>query len=183
MITGEMLRICDISIVLPLKLIFCSILQTGKYPTVWKQANVTPAFKKNNKQSLNNYRPISLLPLCGKIFEKIVFEQLYSYLNNNDPITRNQSGFRPGDSTTNQLVFLTNEIHECFEHKNSIEVRAFFSDISKAFDKVWRDGFLFKLKQNGIHGNLLSLLKSYLHNRHQRVVLDGFCFEYTEVEA
>ena len=165
MITGEMLRICDISIVLPLKLIFCSILQTGKNTTVWKQANVTPAFKKNNKQSLNNYRSISLLPLCGKIFEKIVFEQLYSYLNSNDLITSNQSGLRPGDSTTNQLVFLTNEIHECFEHENSIEVRAIFLDIYKAFDKVWHNGLLFKLKQNGIHGRLLKFFEGYLQNR------------------
>lgn len=183
MITGEMLRICDDSIVLPLQIIFSNIIKTGKYPSAWKQANVTPVFKKNNKQLLNNYRPISLLPLCGKIFEKIVFQQLYSYLNSNNLITGNQSGFRPGDSTTNQLIFLTNEIHECFEHKESIEVRAVFLDISKAFDKVWHKGLLFKLKQNGIHGSLLKFFESYLQNRQQRVVLDGYCSEYTEVSA
>ena len=101
----------------------------------------------------------------------------------NDLITSNQSGFRPGDSTTNQLVFLTNEIHECFEHKNSIEVRAIFLDISKAFDKVWHNGLLFKLKQNDIHGRVLKFFESYLHNRQQRVVLDGFWSVYTEVKA
>ena len=81
------------------------------------------------------------------------------------------------------LVFLTNEIHECFEHKNSIEIRAIFLDISKAFDKVWHDGLLFKLKKNGIHSSLLRFFESYLQNRQQRVVLDGFCSEYTEVKA
>ena len=183
MITGEMLRICDDSVVLPLKIIFNNILETGNYPTAWKQANVTPVFKKNDKQLLKNYRPISLLPLCGKVFEKIVFEQLFSYLQANNLITDNQSGFKPGDSTTNQLVFLVNEIHECFEDKRSIDLRAVFLDISKAFDKVWHEGLLFKLKQNGINGNLLSLFQSYLQNRQQRVVIDGFCSEFTNVQA
>ena len=118
---------------LPLKIIFKNIFETGNYSIAWKQANVTPVFKKNDKQLLKNYRPISLLPLCGKVFEKIVFEQLFSYLQANNLITDNQSGFKPGDSTTNQLVFLVNEIHECFEDKRSIDLRAVFLDISKAF--------------------------------------------------
>ena len=62
----------------------------------------------------------------------------------------NQSGFRPGDSTINQLLYLVSEIYESFECPNSLEVRAVFLDISKAFDKVWHDGLLHKLKQNGI---------------------------------
>ena len=84
------------------------------------------------------------------MFEKILFNNLYSYLIANDLITKNQSGFRPGDSTINQLLFLVNEIHEAFENPKSLEVRAVFVDISKAFDKVWHDGLIFKLKQNGI---------------------------------
>ena len=183
MITGQMLIICDESIVLPLNYIFTNILRTSIYPSAWKQANVTPIFKKNDKQAVKNYRPISLLPLCGKIFEKIVFENLYTYLDNHQLITKHQSGFRPGDSTTNQLLFLVNEIHECFEDKKSIEVRAVFLDISKAFDEVWHDGLLFKLEQNGISGSLLKFFKSYLNNRHQRVVLDGQHSEYLKIES
>ena len=72
------------------------------------------AAKKEDKQLTKNYRPISLLPICGKFFEKIVFNNLYSYLNTNKLLTKNQSGFRPGDSTTNQLLFLVNEIHMAF---------------------------------------------------------------------
>ena len=123
-----------------------------------KLANVTPIFKKDDKQSVKNYRPISLLPICGKLFEKIIFTSLYSYLNNNSLITQNQSGFRPGDSTTNQLLFLV---------PKSLEVR-------KAFDEVWHQRLLFKLKQNGISGKLINLFESYLNNRKQRVALNGF---------
>ena len=146
-----------------------------------KLANVTPIFKKNDKQLVKNYRPISLLPICGKIFEKIIFEHLYAYLNEHQLITKHQSGFRPGDGTTNQLLYLVNEIHNCFENKKSIEVRAVFLDISKAFDKVWHEGLIFKLKQNSVSGSLLGLLTDYLHDRHQRVVLDGSHSEYSRI--
>ena len=122
---------------------------------------VTPIYKKGDKQLIKNYRPISLLPICGKKFGKIVFNNLYNYLNTNNLLTRNQSGFRPGDSTTNQLLCLVDEIHQAFENPASLEVRAIF-DISKAFDKVWHDGLIFKLKQNGISGGLLKFFESYL---------------------
>ena len=117
------------------------------------------------------------------MFEKIIFNNLYHYLNSNNLITRNQSGFRPGDSTTNQLLFLVDEIHRAFEDRNSLEVRAVFLDISKAFDKVWHDGLIFKLKQNGISGSLFKLLANYLNNRKHRVVLNGSCSDYSEIES
>ena len=135
-ISAHMLMICDTSIVLPLKIIYQNILETAIFPDLWKVANVTPIHKKESKQVVKNYRPISLLPICSKLFEKLVFNCLYSYLNNNNLITKNQSGFRPGDSTTNQLLYLVNEIHEAFENPKSFEVRAIFLDIYKAFDKV-----------------------------------------------
>ena len=146
---------CDESVVLPLKIIFKSILNNSVYPDLWKIADVTPIFKKEDKQLVKNYRPISLLPICGKIFKKLIFTTLYSYLSSNNLITKNKSGFVPGDSCTNQHVFLINQIHEAFENKSSLEVRAVFLDISKAFDKVWHKGLIFKLKRNGI------LVKNY----------------------
>ena len=150
---------------------------------MWKLANVIPIFKKGDKQLIKNYRPISLLPICGKIFEKIIFNNLYNYLNTNNLITKNQSGFRPGDSTTNELLYLVNEIDKAFDDPKSLEVRAVFLDISKAFDKVWHDGLLFKLNQNGITGSLLKLFENYLHNREQRVVLNGSFSDYSPIES
>ena len=161
-----MIRLCDDSLVLPLKLIFNNILRTSNFPILWKLANVTPVFKKNDKQLIKNYRPISLLPLLSKIFEKIVFNKIYEHLTQNNLITHNQSGFRPGDGCINQLLYLVSEIYESFESPDSLEVRAVFLDISKAFDKVWHEGLIFKLKQNGIRGNLLNSFVSYLSDRH-----------------
>ena len=176
-----MLLLCDDSVTL--KIIFRNILLTSIYPDTWKLANVTPIFKKGDKQSIKNYRPISLLPICGKIFEKIIFNNLYSYLNVNNLIIKNQSGFRPCDSTTNQLLYLVNEIHKAFENPKSLEVRAVFLDISKAFDTVWHKGLLFKLKQNGISGSLLMFFQDYLNNRKQRVVLNGSYSSYSTIES
>ena len=181
MITGHMIRLCDDSIVLPLKLIFNNILRTSNFPILWKLANVTPVFKKNDKQLIKNYRPISLLPLLSKVFEKIIFNKLYKHLTDNNLITPNQSGFRPGDSTVNQLLYLVSEIYESFECPDNLEVRAVFLDISKAFDKVWHPGLIFKLKQNGIRGDLLNFFISYLNDLYQRVGINGSYSEYSKI--
>ena len=178
-----MLLLCDESVILPLQIIFTNILSTSIYPDMWKLANVTPIFKNGDKQLIKNYRPISLLPICGKILEKISFKNRCSYLHTNNLITKNQSGFRPGDSTTNQLLYLLDEIHQAFDCTKSLEVRTVFLDISKAFDKVWHDGLIFKLEQNGISGNLLKLLQNYLRNRKQRVVQNGSHSDYSSIES
>ena len=84
-----------------------------------------------------------------------------------------QSGFRPNDSCINQLISITHNIYRAFDANPSLEVRGVFLDLSKAFDKVWHEGLLYKLKSNGINGNALQLIKSFLHKRCQRVVLKG----------
>ena len=96
---------------------------------------------------------------------------------------RHSRKFRPGDSSTNQLLYLLDEIHQPFDSTESYEVRAVFLDISKVFDKVWHDGLIFKLRQNGISGKLLKLFQNYLNNRKQRVVLNGSFSEYSAVES
>ena len=114
---------------------------------------------------------MSLPPICGKFFEKLIFNEMFKFFIENELISPNQSGFKPGDSCINQLLAITHEIYKSFD--DGFEVRGVFLDISKAFDKVWHEGLIFKLKQNGISGNLLNLLCDFLRNRKQRVLLNG----------
>ena len=141
----------------------------------------------NSVSKQDEYPRTSLFIKIGLVFREVVrfqyFNNLYSYLTTNSLITKKQSGFRPGDSTTNQLLYFVNEIHQAFENPKSLEVCAVFLDISKAFDKVWHDGLIFKLKQNGISGNLLKLFENYLNNRKQCVVLNGSCSDYSTIES
>ena len=125
-----MLLLCGDTVVPHLKIILESILTSGIFPDVWKTANVLPIFKKENKQLVENYRSISLLPITAKLLERL-FRTLYNYFQSNNLITKKQSGFRPGDSATNQLI----DIHRSLDKKDFLEVRAVFLDISKAFDK------------------------------------------------
>ena len=180
-ISVNMLQLCVSEVASPLQIIFQKCIETGKFPDSWKYANVQPIHKKGDRQTKSNYRPISLLPIFGKILEKIVFDQVYSYLNSHNLLSISQSGFRPGDSTIFQLISITSTIYESFEKFD--ETRAVFLDISKAFDKVWHDGIIFKLKCNGISGNLLKFFENYLLNRCQRVVLNGTTSDWKRLHA
>ena len=86
-----------------------------------------------------NYRPVSLLPICGKIFERLIFNPVFEFLEENKLLSPNQSGFRPNDSCENQLLSIVHSIYADFDQSPSLEVRANFLDISKAFDKVWHE--------------------------------------------
>ena len=155
----------------PLHILFNISLAACTYPSTWKTANVTPVFKKDDPSILSNYRPISLLSIVGKLMERCVYKYVYNYLTDNSLLTPFQSGFRSGDSTINQLASISNDIVSALDKGK--EVRMVFCDISKAFDRVWHRGLLSKLKSFGITGNLLSWFSDYLHNRCQRVVING----------
>ena len=170
-ISIRMLKICGSSICKPLEMIFKQCSDTGFFPSEWKEANIVPIHKKGYKQTLENYRPVSLLPICGKILERLMFNEMFNFFIENILISSNQSGFKPGDYCINQLLSITHEIYKSFDM--GLEVRSVFLDISKAFDKVWHDGIIYKLTQNGISGNLLNLLEDFLKERKQRVVLNG----------
>ena len=170
-ISIRMIKICAKSIYIPLRKIFEECLRTSTFPLEWKKGTVVPIFKKGDKQIYKNYRPVSLLPIFGKILERLIFEEMFPFFIENKLIAANQSGFKPGDSCINQLIAITDEIYQSFDA--GYEVRGVFLDISKAFDKVWHEGLIFKLKQNGISRKLLNLIKDFLKNRKQRVVLNG----------
>ena len=100
-----------------------------------KKGNIIPIRKKGDKQVLKNYRPVSLLPHCRKIFERLIFNEMFSFLLESNLASPNQSRFKPGDSCINQLLSITHEIFRLFDE--GFKVRSVFVDISKAFDKVW----------------------------------------------
>ena len=112
-----------------------------------------------------------------------MYDSIYSYFENNKLFAHCQSGFRKKDSCVSQLFAITHEIFRCFDANPSLETRGVFLDISKAFDRVWHEGLLFKLKAYGINGPLLSLVKDFLSDRLQRVVLNGQTSSWKEILA
>ena len=156
--------------------------------TQYKRSNfsssvVVPVHKKNEKNLKGNYRPISLLPIFGKIFEKLIYDSLYSHLVSHELLNPNQSGFRPGDSTVNQLLSITHTIFKAFDCNPPLDVRTVYLDISKAFDRVWHDGLIYKLKRCGVSGQLLLLIQSFLKDRKQRTVLNGQSSNWGDISA
>ena len=161
----------------PLSQIYKNCINSGGFPDSWKKCHIIPTYivclydTKNDKCCINNYRPVSLLPICGKIFERILYNRLFLYLESNNLLTPHQSGFRPNDSCIYQLLSIVHNIYSDFDHNASLEVRGNFLDISKAFDKVWHEGLLYKLESIGNSGNLPILFRSFLNNRYQRVIV------------
>ena len=132
-----------------------------------------PVHKKRDKQIVDNYRPVSLLPNLGKIFERIIFNSIFEYLEDNNLLCPNQSVFRPSDSCEYQLLSILHEIYKSFDCNPPKDVRGIFLDLSKAFDSVWHDGLIYKIKCIGITGNFLKLIESFFSNRFKWVVLNG----------
>ena len=101
MISVRMLKLCGDSICKPLDLILKTCLRNGRFTLEWKKANVAPASKKGDKQTIKNYRPVSLLPIYGKIFEHLLYDTMFNFFSKNNLLSPNQSRFRPGDSCIN----------------------------------------------------------------------------------
>ena len=146
-------------------------LREGKVPTDWKTSNVTPIHKSGDKSAVTNYRPISLLSLVSKVLEKIIHNRITEYLCSNDLLSSNQFGFRPGFSTQDALLTVTNDWHQLLSTNR--QIAAVFFDLRKAFDSVPHPQLIEAITSFGISGFLLSWISDYLSNRLQRVVLEG----------
>ena len=182
-ISTRMIKLSNIALVPPLRIIFANCLRRGLFPAIWKYANIVPVHKKNEKNLKENYRPISLLSIFGKILEKFMYDSLYSHLVSHELLNPNQSGFRPGDSTINQLLQITHTIFKALDCHPPLDVRSVYLGISKAFDRVWHNGLLYKLKRCGVSGQLLLLIQSFLKDRKQRTVLNGQSSNWGDISA
>ena len=176
MISIRMVKICDEFVCKLWTLFFESCLESGKFPVEWKKVNVFPIHKTSGKQKIKNYRPTSLLPITGKILESLLHDRMFEFLTENNLISDNQSGFKPGDLCINQLLSIT------LEFINILMIILKSEQFSYEFNKVWHKGLIYKLKQNGISGNILSTIIDFLSFRKQRVVLNGQVSQWTSIE-
>ncbi|PJE78143.1 hypothetical protein CI610_02928 [invertebrate metagenome] len=170
-ISHHMLKYTAYTVCKPLELLFNFSLSTCIFPNIWKTAKVMPLFKKGDRHSISNYRPISLLSTVGKVLERVIFKHLYNYFFENALFYRFQAGFMPGNSAVYQLIEIYHNI--CLNLEEKKHTCMIFCDISKAFDRVWHKGLLTKLKSYGISGNLLSWIENYLSNRQQKVYINS----------
>ena len=177
-INGAVLKHCSDSLVYPLSKMFNLVYNVGCIPSEWKTSNVVPVHKKDDKSDIENYRPISLISLVMKVFERVLYEELLN--RTEDKIDPRQHGFLRNKSCNTNLLSFTNSV--AFTLHDKIGVDVVYFDFAKAFDTVTHDLILNKLKnQYKIDGNLLKLFVNYLQGRKQRVILDNSSSEYIDV--
>ena len=150
---------------------FNRLISQGLFPSVLKLGKITPIYKKDNEELLENYRPVSTLPIFGKIFEKIIYKRLYSFLVSQGILHDSQFGFRKSHSTSHALNYSVYQIQQAL--KQGLHVLGIFIDLSKAFDTIDHKILLKKLEIYGIRGVPLKLLESYLSDRQQCVSVLG----------
>lgn len=150
-------------------------------PAYWKVAEVLMIHKPGKPQNeVNSYRPISLLPILSKVFEKILFIRMKPVIDEKNLIPNHQFGFRPQHSTIEQVHRICHTIEESFE--NNEVCTAVFLDVSKAFDKVWHEGLLFKIKRH-FPKQICDIIESYLSCRYYRVRCDNTFSDLKPIQA
>ena len=170
-ISGYFLNLALPIISKSLTCLFNMSISQCKFPASWKIARVTPIFKDGDKSAKENYRPISVLPVISRLFEKVIYNQLYSYLNSNGFLSTNQSGFRALHSTLTTLLKNTDDWYSGMDLGKY--VGTVFVDLKKAFDTVDHNILLQKLNHYGVQELDLKWFESYLSNRKQFIRIDG----------
>ena len=178
-IPTRLLKDCAEEITPKLLTLFNASLAQGIVPVQWKEANVVPVFKKGDPTNASNYRPISLLPVISKNFERCIYNKIID--NIRPQITKHQHGFLARSSTNTQLLTFFSKINNILDSRSQCDIIYF--DLSKAFDSVPHPPLLAKLKTFGICGNLHNWFKSYLSDRMQRVTLDGRTSDWLPVTS
>ena len=137
----------------------------GYFPDILKVGKVTPIFKKGCIEEVGNYRPVSTLPIFGKLFEKVIYSRIYRFAQSQNILDKNQFGFRQSHATSHAVNYSVKIIQDSIKKQN--HVLGIFIDLSKAFDTIDHGNLLVKLDRYGIRGNANLLIKSYLSNRVQ----------------
>ena len=154
----------------PLTTLFTLTMSSGVLPQAWKVAEVRPIFKKGNKSTPGNYRPVSLTSVICKVFESFVRDAIYNHFTSNGFLSNKQFGFCKGRSCVSQLLVT---LHSWFlSNDNKMPVDALYLDFQKAFDTVPHKRLMNKLKGYGISSNLFNWINDFLTNRTQRVCIN-----------
>ena len=152
--------------------LFNKCLRESCFPDWWKVSSVVPVFKNVGERSTaKNYRPLSLLSVVSKVFDKLVNNRIIDHLEKCGLFSDFWYGFRSSRSTADLLTVVSNRIARAFNRSGATQ--AVPLEISKAFDRVWHAGLLNKLKSYGISSQIFGLISSFLSNKRLRVVLDG----------
>ena len=154
-----------------ISIIFNKSIEEGVFPDLLKVTKINPFHKNGSVLTVSNYRPISLLPIFSKIFERLMYNRILSFINKHNLLTPNQFGFQLNKSTELAVNEITNNINNSFEKKES--AFCIFLDFAKAFDTVNHDILINKLEYYGIRGSPLNWFKSYLQDRQQYTNING----------
>lgn len=155
----------------PVTLIINQMITTGIFPDKLKIAKVIPIYKKDDETLFTNYRPISILPSLSKIFEKVIYKQLYAFFQEKNLFYNAQYGFREGHSTDYAALEFVDRLMLDMDNNNT--PLSIFIDLSKAFDTLNHQILLDKLNYYGVTGTSFNLLNSYISDRRQFVEVDG----------
>ena len=166
---------------IPLSVLFKKSLETKQVPEDWKNANVTPLFKKGLRGLAENYRPVSLTCVCSKLLESIVRDAIVEHLKRHNLIGDSQHGFLKGRSCLTNLLFFLEKVTAFVDEGYPVDV--LYLDFSKAFDKVPHKRLLLKLRAHGIGMEIRDWIGEWLDGRNQRVVVNGKMSEWSRVTS
>ena len=162
-----------------LTILFKSSLSSGSVPADWRDAHITPIYKKGEQYDPANYRPVSLTSVVCKLLEHIIVSAIMRHFDENIILTDNQHGFRRGRSCETQLLELVEELTTNLESGKQTDVR--IMDFSKSFDKVNHALLLHKLQRYGVQGTTNTWIANFLNNRRQPVVVSGASSHFVNV--
>ena len=180
-VTQYVLKNCSEELSLALEIIFKRSLEEGEIPKEWREASITPIFKKGSKLEASNYRPVSLTSVCCKVLEGIVRERITSHLIKHKLISPSQHGFVKEKTCVTNLLECQHVVSGLLNENKSVDV--LYTDFEKAFDKVSHTKLIIKLRAYGVREKLLEWVKSFLRDRKQCVVMGNIESEWRDIRS
>ena len=178
-ISQRLLRISAPVISLPLTNLINHFIANRVWPIVWRSSNIIPVFKKADEMDKSNYRPVSVLPALSKIYERVMYDQIYGTVIT--ILSPNISGYLKGHSCCTALLKMTDDWRKSLDEREAVAATAV--DLSKAFDSVCHGLLLAKLRAYGFSKSAIELMSSYLCGRRQRVKLDNVYSDWRVVKT